>query len=263
MVHDVKHSLPTVRRRPKWRCSAGSVTESPQVAGCDVDAHRCVPGFVLDCDDENGCTADTCDAAIGCVHALIDGDGDGFATGTCPLGTPGDDCDDTDGSVYPGAPEQCDAISHDCDAAVDEDVTTIACQRDRDMDGFGDAAVTMDACACPAGYIPPRGDGESDCYDGDGRMFPGQVDWFDVGACDPFCLPGFAPPPRPFDFDCDGAETPRYGVLFNSGLCSLTCAAAGWAASVPGCGQDGTWRSCDDASGSCMTLDDTRTQSCR
>ena len=41
----------------------------------------------------------------------VDADGDGV--------TEEDDCDDTDASVYPGAPERCDGKDNDCDAAVD------------------------------------------------------------------------------------------------------------------------------------------------
>lgn len=45
----------------------------------------------------------------------IDQDGDGFA--------PPEDCDDTDPSVYPGAPEIYDGIDNDCDGIIDNDYT--------------------------------------------------------------------------------------------------------------------------------------------
>jgi predicted outer membrane repeat protein len=46
-----------------------------------------------------------------------DGDGDGFAAG--------DDCDDTDPSRYPGAPEHCDGIDSDCAGDDDTQLVTV------------------------------------------------------------------------------------------------------------------------------------------
>ena len=44
-----------------------------------------------------------------------DTDGDGFDDPGCG----GDDCDDTDSSVFPGAPEVCDGVDSDCDGVPD------------------------------------------------------------------------------------------------------------------------------------------------
>ncbi len=44
-----------------------------------------------------------------------DTDGDGYA--------PPADCDDSDNTVYPGAPGVCDGVDHDCDGQVDEGCT--------------------------------------------------------------------------------------------------------------------------------------------
>ena len=52
------------------------------------------------------------------------GDADGDEYGTC------DDCDDSNPTIYPGAPEQCNGVDDDCDGVTtDEDI-------DEDGDGF-------------------------------------------------------------------------------------------------------------------------------
>jgi len=61
------------------------------------------------------------------------------------------DCDDSDASVSPGAPEICDGLDNDCDKKTDEDF---------DADGDGHAPIG----ACDAG---------DDCDDGNPNVFPG------------------------------------------------------------------------------------------
>jgi hypothetical protein len=99
----------------------------------------------LDCDDSNVCTNDSCNTLSGCQYVnnslpcddsddctvgdqcqggscvsgpLLDADNDGYADGTG--GCPGNDCDDSNPDIHPGAEEICDSLDNDCNWLVDE-----------------------------------------------------------------------------------------------------------------------------------------------
>ncbi len=100
--------------------------------GIDQDCN----GFDVECD----CTTDA--------------DGDGHIALTCP---DGDDCDDGDASVYPGAEEICgDGVDQNCDG-IDP---SCVCDTDADGDGYI-------SDACPGG---------TDCNDSDPTIHPGAYD---------------------------------------------------------------------------------------
>jgi hypothetical protein len=162
-----------------------------------------VPGYVAndnDCDDDNGaknpaaaeiCNGqdDNCDDAIDeglptGVTFWSDSDGDGYGSGPGDTGCEapadavlsGDDCDDTRSDVFPGAPESCDGVDHDCDGEANEpeSVDASVVHLDGDGDGFG-SDETVRSCDSRVGVSAG-----GDCDDTDARVHPGAGEvWYD------------------------------------------------------------------------------------
>ena len=134
-----------------------SATANPSAAGPES-----CNGWDDDCDDtaDEGCDDDAdgwCDSAMA------------YAAGAaCAMG----DCLDTDASVHPMAPEQCNAVDNDCDGTADE-----GC--DDDGDGWCDSAMQVwPTATCTDG----------DCVDTDANVHP---------AMEEVCS-------TPYDDNCDG-----------------------------------------------------------
>ena len=120
------------------------------------------------------------DGAIDAPTWYADTDGDGYGgtdstTSACeqPSGflAAGDDCDDGDTAVFPGADELCNGEDDDCDGTIDEDDATDAATwyEDADGDGFGDPDSTTAACSQPTGYTTDA----TDCNDTSDVSWPG------------------------------------------------------------------------------------------
>lgn len=91
---------------------------------------------------------------------IVDRDLDGSAAG--------EDCDDDDPEVRPGADERCNAVDDDCDDEVDEDPSDPVRIW---TDGDGDPASGRFGCLV-AGVVEREGD----CDDGDAARFPGALE---------------------------------------------------------------------------------------
>jgi hypothetical protein len=204
-------------------CGARTGIESPPRCEDDADcpvssdfcaaSSACVSGYCAlllppDCDDGSDCTVDACDSVgMRCTNVLRDRDADGFSDGSCG----GEDCDDLDPAVHPGASERCSGGSdEDCDGTFDcSDSDCIAapeCEgcmpeicmggRDEDCDGMLDCDDRDCACCEPL---------ETRCADGTDEDCDGDVDCMDSECADsPLCC---TPTPEicdGLDQDCDG-----------------------------------------------------------
>jgi hypothetical protein len=83
----------------------------------------------------------------------------------------GDDCNDSNRDIHPGATELCDGLDNDCDGAYDEGVS-ITAYLDRDGDGHGNPDESLIACLSDIGVSPGSTHGglsrlANDCDDTD------------------------------------------------------------------------------------------------
>jgi hypothetical protein len=114
----------------------------------------------------------------------VDVDGDGFGdASTAKLGcvapaggvsrvAQAGDCNDTQDSVHPGAPERCDGVDQDCNGVTDDHpVDGYAYYWDLDGDGYGDAAHALRICST----MPPAHAvvNDDDCNDANPAIRPG------------------------------------------------------------------------------------------
>ncbi|MFM2163527.1 MAG: hypothetical protein RLZZ383_3039 [Pseudomonadota bacterium] len=156
-------------------------TGAPEI--CDGIDNNCIDG--IDADDP------AFDPTERVWYADLDGDGYGdpaVGTPSCaqPPGTSGldRDCNDADPLAWTGNLERCDGSDNDCDGGVDvAPIDGLPYYVDADGDGFGDAALVVNAC----GPGPGLSDVAGDCNDADVTSVPGAAE-----ACDGV------------DNDCDG-----------------------------------------------------------
>jgi hypothetical protein len=220
----------------------------------DGQPRTCVPpGPGLEtCDG----TDDDCDGltdeegAIGCKWYYEDHDGDEYGagdTGRClcaPTGffttLSGNDCDDANILIHPGAGEACNGVDEDCDGLTDPPDSSgcLPFGYDQDGDGYRDPS-KPEKCLCEAaGFY--RGTLGTDCDDADPDSYPGANE-----VCDGH------------DNDCDGAT--------DEGLGTTTCGAGACVATVDNC-KDGKpvacvprppgTETCDGADDDCDGLTD-------
>ena len=131
---------------------------------CDDLDPESYPGAPERCDEiDNDCNGIADDELVEVWY--FDADEDGFGGGdpfeSCDPG-PGyvadnTDCDDLNPTIFPGAEEICNELDDNCDAVIDEGVTT-AFYLDGDNDDWGVSDAIVDACTVPQGYTDRPGD---------------------------------------------------------------------------------------------------------
>jgi hypothetical protein len=100
-----------------------------------VDTADCVAKLGADvCKHDLACDAKTST----CTWTKLDQDHDGHAAAACG----GDDCDDANPKVHPGAPDSCNGVDDDCDGMIDDGATCM-----------GYLTCQAGACACPPGQL--------------------------------------------------------------------------------------------------------------
>ena len=101
----------------------------------------------------------------------LDGDGDGVSE--CD-----GDCDPADSTIFPGAPELCDAVDRDCDGDPDDGaIDGDTWYADSDGDGFGGNTITQVACTQPTGFVELAL--ATDCDDLLATVYPGATELCD------------------------------------------------------------------------------------
>ncbi|RJP21650.1 MAG: hypothetical protein C4520_09435, partial [Candidatus Abyssobacteria bacterium SURF_5] len=151
-------------------CGIGECTASGQMI-CSGGALQdtCTPGSPTGLDDDCDGSDENCNGTADENYTPTTtncGVGECSASGllTCISGTLHDSC-------TPGIPadEVCDGLDNNCNSLVDDGLQFLTYYRDADGDGYGNAAVTTEACALPSGHVADS----TDCNDSNEFVNPG------------------------------------------------------------------------------------------
>jgi hypothetical protein len=151
---------------------------------CDDTDDEVHPDADEACDDvDHDCDGETHNGLVAYTYCEDnDGDGSGGALGpdTCdetpPIGyvecpdTP--DCDDSNGTIFPGATEVCDGVDNDCNDLIDDELDDYEYWEDGDGDGFGAGDIETTCDSTPGPDQVEYDELELDCDDTDDEINP-------------------------------------------------------------------------------------------
>lgn len=108
------------------------------------------------------------------------------------------DCNDNNELVYPGRAEACNARDDDCDAQVDEGLSSVTTYKDDDGDGYGRNDLTQTGCGSGSGWASQG----NDCDDTLKTTYPGASETCNLR-----------------DDDCDGQVDDGARIICGTGWC--------------------------------------------
>ena len=169
---------------------------TPRTGDCDDSNPDINPGATEICNDRDDNCNGLVDDNAAPVPWYYDTDHDGHGDASLSLLAceqpedyvrEGDDCDDTNALIHPGAAEHCEPGDEDCDGLdgmADPDIQDVpSWYRDADSDGYGATDKVVQSCETPIGYVSADGD----CEDANAAVHPGAIEVCDTA-----------------DNDCDG-----------------------------------------------------------
>ncbi|MFT6377481.1 MAG: hypothetical protein ACJARS_004143, partial [bacterium] len=155
------------------------------------------------------------------VFSVFDPDEDTDMDGYRDTNVGGDDCNDNDAAINPGATEICDNVDNDCSGLIDDDaVDASTWYTDADIDGYGTPNTAFQACIRPD---ETSADNDLDCDDTNPLVHPGLAE-VPYNGLDDDCLNGDECDVDDDNFiatECGGSDCDDTNPLAHPGLVEI------------------------------------------